>query len=374
MRDSVSGTPAEGDVDGLEHPAPDPGPLPRAAISTPGPELARVIAGLMLLALILGRAIAPALIGSSAGIANIIDTVQHLAAGISQLMLVAGCLVIVRLLLLTLREQELSAIYRLLVVPLSAGAVMMMVNAHDSRLNLAVTLAPAISAALLAMWASPFALRDPRSRALGIVLGFSGLLALAQVGSRLLGIIASNQALADLFTAARGVATFSLLLDTATIGFVGYWLLAPHPQRGAIVGGILVVLAAGIAWVGSTGAGPDANTAQVLVGRSLDELTPNPSPFVAEPLRHAIEVLALLVAGVCVFARRTEAATAGAMSMVLLARGSTDIPLCAESLLIASLMAPLISARSMHPRDTNPIVSLFFWATQPQRGTTHQPH
>ena len=371
---SSGSTPSESDTAPVDEPA---GARERGSSSErepgsigPGVEMARGIAVLMLLAQLCGRAVGPALFGAKAGIANIIDTFNHIAAGLSQLMLVASAVVVLRLLMLTLREHRLSAIYRLLVVPVCFAAVLVLVQAMERSLKPYVTLAPAVSVALLAVWAAPFAVRKPRTRALGIVLGLCGLLAFLQVAARLVGTIASIGAMVDLFQAARVLATIALLVDVSMLAVAGFWLLTSKPRVGALVGGLLVVGAALIAWVASLPATPDASLSQVLIARGLSELSPNPAPLVSVPLRHAVEVMGLLVAAVCLFARRREPAMAGAVMLTLLSRGSTDVPLCAVSLLLAALMTPLICARDDgSPENTTPIVSLFFWHTGPSRAS-----
>lgn len=305
--------------------------------------LLRAVAALALLATVIARGLAPALPGSAAGISGWIRASGTTAMLLSQLLVVSGALVVFRLLIRTLRKSELGVFYRLLAVPLGAAALTIIMAAAEGPTRPVMALGLAVVTATVAIAATFPTLSTPRTRAAGFVLGAVGVGSFVHVLSRVLAIRASEQALASLFTMSQSVATLSFVLDVASIVLVAVWLGARNRSRAAVIAVVLVGVSSAVAWGAMRGSSYDASLWEVLASRSLAELTRHPAPLVLAPLQYSVEVLALLTAGVALVVPKRNLPIQALVALALLARVSTDIPLCALCLVMAALLGPLAS-------------------------------
>lgn len=334
-------TDADNDADGAASDA-----EPRAAYEEiaglPG-SAPRWLAALALLASVVARALAPALPGSRAGIAVWIGAFDLSASLLSQLLVLGGALLAFRLIITTLRERELGSVYRLLVVPASAGVLTLIMSSASHQQDAGPALGLAVATALIALGAVPATLARARTRALGIVLALAGVSALVHAAARVMAIKASAEALASLFTASRAVATVSFGLDLAVLAVVLLWLSAANRRAGLLVAAATTVVAAVVAWGALRGSGFDVPFWQVIAARSLSGLAQNPTPLVLPFIRYAVEVGAMLVAlAVIAFPRRAPASQ-GALALALIAGSSADVPLLALCLALSALLGPLIA-------------------------------
>jgi hypothetical protein len=303
----------------------------------------RALAVVALLAIVIGRGIAPALPGAKAGIATWIMIGERLSALLSQMLLVGGSLVLIRLLVVMLRDPRLPAAYRLLVVPAGAAVLALVVSSATHTLNAEVTLGLALCSAVLAAAAAPLALRAPATRAVGLVLALAATAALLHVLARLVALRASEHALASVFLLARSISTAAFVIDAASLIAAAVWLIARHWIRGLIVVAVLLVVAAIVSFGALHGSRYDAPLWQVLAGRALGEMVRHPTPLVLPVLRYLAEVSALLLAGAAALAPRRVPVIAAALSLTLLARSSTDVPLLALVMTVAALLAASVS-------------------------------
>ncbi len=308
-----------------------------------GGDLYRVVAVLALAATIISRGLAPALPGSAAGIASWIRASETASILLSQLLVVSGALVVFRLLIRTLRQSDLGVVYRLLAVPLGAAALTIIMAAAQASARPAMALGLAVITSIVAIAATFPTLAAPRTRAAGFVLGVVGTASFVHVLARVLAIRASEQALASLFTMAQSVSTLSFVLDVASIALVAVWLGARSRSRATVVAVALVGISALLAWGAVRGSNEGASLWQVLASRSLAGMSRNPAPLVLVPLRYSVQILALLTAAVVLVVPRRNGAVQALFALALLARTSTDIPLCALCLIIAALLGPLAS-------------------------------
>lgn len=326
-----------------EHDKPAPDSAPVSSVAGLGGGLLRAIAGLALVATVIARGLAPALPGSTAGIPGWIRASETAAMLLSQLLVVSGALVVFRLLIRTLRHSELGVVYRLLAVPFGAAALTIIMASARSPARPALALVLAVITSIVAIASTFPTLASPRTRAAGFVLGIVGTASFVHVLARLLAIRASEQALASLFTIAQSISTLSFVLDVASIALIAVWLGARNRSRAAVVAVALVGVSALLAWGAVRGSSYDAPLWQVLASRSLAGMTRHPAPLVLAPLRYSVEALALLTAAVTLVLPRRIQPVQALLALALLARTSTDIPLCALCLVIAALLGPLAS-------------------------------
>ena|GEM_PF-1996215 len=298
------------------------------------------------MASVLGRGLAPALPGSSAGIGQLIVGVEDLGAFSSQFMVMMGTAVCVRLLLTTLECR--SYLFRPVAIVTCAAALPVVVSASSRHLSPEWLISLVGLSATLALASAMPALRAPHSRVAGLVLLTVTMGSLVSAAGRTIALYASQQVEATLFTVARGIATLGLLLDALSVAWVALWLARRLRLRGAwlIAGAVAVALA--VAWTGQQGDPEDVATWGLVAGRALAALTAHPDPFIGPGIRYFIEVLALILGAITLWFQR-PAGVGATLSFALLARVSGDVPLCALMLMLAALSAVRASLQSVEP-------------------------
>ncbi|HKO92667.1 MAG TPA: hypothetical protein VJU61_16040 [Polyangiaceae bacterium] len=301
-----------------------------------------------LVAMLVARAAAPALPGSTAGIGPLIVGVEELAGFSSQFMAVMGVSTCVRLLLSTLEGR--SGWFRLVAIVTTAAGLPVVISASSRHLTTPWLIAlVALSAALGLAGARP-ALRAPQSRAAGLVLLTVTLGSLVSAFGRVLALYASQQVEAGLFGWARGIATAGLLLDAVSVALAALWVVRRWRYGAALIASV-AALAAGLVWIGAQGVEPrDAAAWQLFVARALAALTAHPDPFVQSGIRYFVEISAIFIAAVTLWSRR-PLGVGETLCFALLARVSGDVPSCALMLMLAALCAVRASLQPVRPHE-----------------------
>jgi hypothetical protein len=301
-----------------------------------------------LVAMLVGRAVAPALPGSTAGIGPLIVGVEQLAGFSSQFMAVMGVSTCVRLLLSTLESS--SRWFRLVAILTTAAGLPVVISASSRHLPAPWLIAlVALSAALGLAGARP-ALRAPQSRAAGLVLLTATLGSLVSAFGRVLALYASQEGAADLFGGARWIATAGLLLDAISVALVALWVVRRW-RYGAGLIAVVATLAGWLVWIGAQGVEPrDAAAGPLFVARALAGLTTQPDPFVQSGIRYFVELSAIFIAAVTLWFRR-PLGVGETLCFALLARVSGDVPSCALMLMLAALCAVRASLQPVRPHE-----------------------
>ena len=299
-----------------------------------------------LVATVLGRAVAPALPGSSAGIGSLISGIDQLAGFTTQFMAVMGVSTCVRLLLTTLDSPSRS--FRSVAILTTTTALPMVISTTNRHLAPGWLIALVGLSAALGVTAVRPALRAPQSRAAGLMLLLVTLGSLVSAFGRVLVLYASQEIEAELFGLARGIATAGLLIDATSVLLAAVWASRRWRMGLGLVAG-LASAAAFVVWVGAQSPEPvDGEGWGRFVARALASLTAHPDPFVETGLRYFIEIYALLVASVTLWFRRPPG-VGEAICFALLARVSGDVPSCALMLILASLCAVRASLQPVRP-------------------------
>jgi hypothetical protein len=299
-----------------------------------------------LVATVLGRAVAPALPGSSAGIGSLISGIDQLAGFTTQFMAVMGVSTCVRLLLTTLDSPSRS--FRSVAILTTTTALPMVISASSRHLAPGWLIALVGLSAALGVTAVRSALHAPQSRAAGLMLLLVTLGSLVSAFGRVLALYASQEVEAELFGLARGIATAGLLIDATSVLLAAVWA-ARRWRWGVALVSALASVAAFVVWVGAQSPEPvDGEGWGRFVARALASLTAHPDPFVETGLRYFIEIYALLVAAVTLWFRRPPG-VGEAICFALLARVSGDVPSCALMLILASLCAVRASLQPVRP-------------------------
>jgi hypothetical protein len=303
-----------------------------------------------LVASTLGRAVAPALPGSTAGIGGLISGIEQLAGFSSQFMAVMGVSTCVRLLLTTLDAPSRS--YRSLAILTTMAGLPMVISASSRHLATGWLLALVGVSATLALAAARPALQVPQSRAAGLMLLTVTLGSLVSASGRLLALYASQEVEAELFGLARGIATAGLFIDALSLLVAVVWA-ARRWRFGMVLVASLACLAAFVVWTGVQSGPAEAAGWSRFLGRALASLTAHPDPLVSPGLRYFVEIYALFVAALTLGPRR-PAGVGEALCFALLARVSGDVPSCALMLMLASLCAVRASLQPVRPHEAAP--------------------
>lgn len=343
------GTPAADGVSKPSKPAAAPDTdrrwLARRVSATPAEVL--LVGFWALAATILGRGLATALPGSTAGIGPIIVGVEQLGAFSSQFLVIMGVATCLRLLFATLDCR--SYLFHPVAIISSAAALPIVMFASSRHLAPAWLMAlMGISAALALISALP-ALRMPRSRAAGLVLLTVTCGSIVSATGRIIALYASHQAHAGLFGLARLVATLGLALDALSLVLVGVWF-ARRVRFGLVAVAAIGVAAGLVVWLGLRG--DEANAGSLVVGRALAALTAHPDPFTGSGVRYFVEIAAICLAAATLWLEWWSGLGA-ALCFALLARVSGDVPLCSLMLMLAALSA--VRASLQVPKKDAPI-------------------
>ncbi|MEO8181610.1 MAG: hypothetical protein ABI895_22470 [Deltaproteobacteria bacterium] len=300
-----------------------------------------------LVASTVGRAVAPALPGSRAGIGGLISGVEQLAGFSTQFMAVLGVSTCVRLLLTTLDAPSRS--YRSLAILATTAGLPMVISASSRHLATGWLIALVGISAALALVAARPALGAPQSRAAGLMLLTVTLGSLVSAFGRLLALYASQEVEAELFGLARGIATAGLFIDALSVLLAAVWV-ARRWRFGMGLVGSLASLAAFMVWIAVQSESLDGQGWPRFLGRALSSLTAHPNPFVSPGLRYFVEIYALFVAAVTLCLRR-PVGVGEALCFALLARVSGDVPSCALMLMLASFCAVRASLQPVRPHE-----------------------
>jgi len=320
-----------GELDTAGPPESAPRSLTRRVAATRGELMLVGFWGLA--ATVLGRGLASALPGSTAGIGPLIVGVEQLGAFASQFLVVMGVATCLRLLLATLQCR--AHLFHPVAIISSAAALPIILSSSSRHLPPAWLMGlMGLSSALALVSALP-AVRQPHSRAAGLVLLTVTCGSIVTATGRMIALYASHEAHAGLFGLARCIATLGLSLDALSVALVGVWLTRRF-RFGALVVLLLALVASLVVWLGAPGDG--TGTWPLVVGRALAALTAHPDPFIGSAVRYFVELVALCVAAVTLWLEWPSGVGA-ALCFALLARVSGDVPLCALMLMLAALSA-----------------------------------
>lgn len=296
-----------------------------------------LVALLVLVSSLVGRAFAPALPGTLTGISGWIGFVHSLDSFLAQLFAVSGLFLVVRLVGVAVRSDDTDLLFKIVVLPMTAlvGFVViskMRVNYVEPASSLVVSLA----SGCLALAATPRLLRSITTRAAGLALGITGLSSLLHAAGRMLALQANFSLEPARFTLARSVETIGFVFGVLLLAVSAAWLYG-KTRRGIIklvgLAGVVCVLS----YTAARGSAPNSATWEVLASRSIGHLLREPAPFLPDFIRSTAALLKLGL-GVAMLATLRPAATRVLLCLCLISSGATDFPLLALALVLAALL------------------------------------
>jgi hypothetical protein len=308
-----------------------------------------------LFAVFFGRAMAQALPGSRSGLGRLLDANNWIAAFFTQLLAVLLVTMAGRLTMATSLDRRVGYQQRLLMIPAASVVVCLVAFAclgvllgpYTPELSLLL----GIAGTLVALSAAVVCARPAVVRAGAIILGLIALASIAQVTARLLAMHASDAALPRQYAVSRWVASAGALLDVASLVIAALWIVR-RDRLNRFAFPSMCGLALLVSFFAQRGGTPRAHFVEVLVSRLLAQLHREPSAVIPRFCLDAQETFALLLAVWLLRRPRTALPELRAcLSMVLLARSSPDIPLCA-GLLVTGALGLAVMAAGTQPTET----------------------
>lgn len=306
-------------------------------------RLIKPMAVVALLAMVLAQGVAPALKGVAMGLGRLIDAVD-VAAGIgSHLLAISATALAIGLILLIARDRKVHIVSRILLIAQTTVILILAVPAARFRLSAFSCFFIGLVACGLALIGSWEGMRQPRSRAAGLVL------AVTAIGSLLRMIPAALVSLSDplraenLAPVAAFAASVSTLLFGAAVLVTLVWMAARgrklvSPVSFLVMGGSLF-----LTWAALRGDKPQAPAWALFMSRALTELVPDPPSSLPQVAVYFLTALAPLTAIAAIASRRQLPSVVGALALTITAGTAPDVPGRALILALATLSVVLAS-------------------------------
>jgi hypothetical protein len=319
-----------------------------------GKSVLRVTVVAALIAMVLGRCISSALPGTRIGLERILDITWLLTAWWTQLLALLVVAVCTRFALVIAQRPQLAPGYRLIAVPAAATVIVLVIaSAFDVLIEPSapeMSLLLGVAGTTVAVVSATIALRHAQVRAAGLALVLVAAGSVAQVSARLLALQPGDGALPTHYGMARSAATAATLLDAGALTVAALWIAARMGRTGRSALLAVVALAAGIAVYERIGPWHKAGFFSVLLTRSLAQLHREPGSYLPTIVQNTQEILTLGLALLLLSRPSSQAPEQRlSLSMVLLARCSPDIPLCAGLLATGALGLGLMSCPPSAP-------------------------
>jgi hypothetical protein len=302
---------------------------------------------------ILNRGILPALPGSRIGIAKLLDVMALLGAWSSQLLAILTTLLLVHLVRSTLGSHSLDTLERLILLPIAAVMALLLIAASGEGLvpELLLTCSALGTVAVLA--AVRAALRNPLTRAAGLLLMLIGSANLAHTTVRLLAFdAASDSAIARVFSI-RMLSTVGHIFDALSLLWLLIWILLYSRGKAWPMAATAVFVTATVVVVGHHAAG--SSFLPVLLGRALSALSRSTAAYLGPQFLGPTELFGILLGlGVLFAPRRCPLILRASIAAALLGRAAPDIPMHAALMVASSILITLIAHIAIPPPQPLP--------------------
>lgn len=319
--------------------APQKRPL-RSTIGEVG-RLIRPAAVLALFAMLLAQGLSPAVKTAGLAVGRLIDYID-VAAGISShLLALMASAMCIGLLLIVGRDPRVSIVSRVLLVAQTTVVLVLAVPASRFRLSPFACFFLGIVACSAAISGAFEGLREPRSRALGIVLGLTGLAGTARVVSAGLIAIPSAEQATRLLPLSHVLSTASVIIHALALLVTLAWL--GSRKRKTISIGTMFALATAmfVTWAAASGAKPNAYGWMVFAARFQDQLIALPLSALPRVVDGFVAVLGPIVAAAALMNRGQMATVVGSVALALTAGTVVDVPGHALIMALAALSTAL---------------------------------
>ncbi len=332
----------DGDVPGLTAATPRTDPPPSGPLGNPVVRATTPLAILGVLALITGRALAPALGGVSVGTGWLVHLVGLIGAVESQIFAFAAMMIAI-LAIMAVARSGLPLALRLAALSLGGVAVLPTMWAlHEPVPEVSASLVAA-SASLLALCAVPTVIRAPFGRGPGLVLGLIALGGLVRVSAVFLAFQAHGPS-PRIAAAIGALGTIALLCDVAAIAIALVWIASRAKKLTSPATVVALLVAAFVTRQALAGQNLEAGPFDLVCWRVAVRLLSTPDSSLPLALRLFVAVLSPIAAIVALTARDALAPLTAAVALALCARGAMEMPPCALMLVVAALGAALFAS------------------------------
>lgn len=304
------------------------------------------------MASLLGRTIAPALHGAGQGLDRVIALFDRGADFFTFFFAILALVTASLKLVHTAREPRLGLFYRMVALALGAVVVTLIMPSMPLRLPDRGVWITGVASALLALIAAWQGLRVPQTRALGLILACVGSSALFHLAA----IDLSISALPRTLFLSRSFASAAISLDGLSLFIALFWLASRTKERVSWPLVFAMAGAYGFFLGASEGRLDDANLWQIIAHRSLDQLALRPASYVEPFMQHIFEASALALAVAALFVRGAPFLLRATLSLLLIARPMTDVPIAAITITLAALTIALSAASSRPLPEVSPSV------------------
>lgn len=305
--------------------------------------LARVrrIAWLALAALLLSRALLPALRG--AVVADAWVAAATWAAGaLAQLLLLALTYVMGLACLATARMRGASLLYRV-TAPLAAAVVALLTTmAAFAPLPGAFASALGAAAVVTGLLAAAQAVQSPASRALGLVVLLLSLSSATRQVGAFFADLAAARGLARLLEATRWVATSAFALHALTVLFALLWLATRERRAASLWTSIATAAALFASFFAAHVERLHDSPARLVVARAALALARPPFALAPVAMIAFVSTLTALLALAALLGRGSRADVLAALALVLVGGADADLPLCGLCLAVGALASALV--------------------------------
>jgi hypothetical protein len=316
-----------------------------SAFASGAPLLAllRPFAAFAVVALLVGRVVAPSVPGIAVGVGGLVHGAQLAGDFASQLLAIAATIAATAAVLVLVRARVSSRL-RVASVVLGGFVVLTTLSASGVLVSRFVGTSLALAATLLALLCSLEAVRTPFTRVPAFALALTALAGGARVGSVYLAYRAADAATPSAIGAAHVAATVAAVIDVAAVGIAAGWLGLQREKlvSPALFVALLVAMALTRLVLGAEAGegGPVAALARGVAERLLSK----PEPALPHAQRVFVGFFAPIMALVGLGKRGTVPALSGALALALLVRSSPERPLQGLLLVVAALGLALASA------------------------------
>jgi hypothetical protein len=299
------------------------------------------LAALAVVAMLLARAVVPAILGSAVGLGGVIRVMQDGSNILSVLTALCGAILVVAE-VLALQRERAGVVLQIAAVAVTGCVLMLGLAGAVTRLPPAPKAIIGVASAGLALFVAWDSMRVPFARVTAAVLGAVGLGALLRLAAVALAPLTreavSAGAAAPLLGPAvpRAVATFAFALEIISLLFAFAWL-AGRSRRLTTPATIAVLVIAFLLTSQALVAPVDGEgLALVTLRRAVEQLLTRPQPFGPRGALVFVAIIGPLLALAALLVRSPLPALGASIALAMVARGATEMPLGALSLVLAA--------------------------------------
>jgi hypothetical protein len=298
-------------------------------------RLVKWLALAAILAMLVGRVIAPSAAGVTVGIGGWVEGLDY-AAGLTAQLLALFSAMVALWLMVTAVRQPISIVTRSAAIVLGGVAILISLSAAGTRSHEVTLYAIGSCSGVLAIMVAWDAVRAPASRLVGLAVGAAGISTIVRLTGVALAAHAVELHEPGASAWARGMATIAVSFDLSIVLGAVFWIATRDRRVAAPV--LVVTLIVSLLLTRTAALPPDDPGAwAILIARGAHRLLLRPEPYLplAVDLFIAISSVGLALSALAV--RTRVPAFAGAMSIALLVRSSGEVPLFGILLVVAAL-------------------------------------